>query len=77
MILRPVYALEQELTKVIAEAGVGVYDGHEIALLDGDDAYLFMYGPDADKLFAAVQPTLQGDEFAERGQGHVAIWLSR
>ncbi len=59
--LAPVYALERTLTEVIADAGVGVYDGHEIALLDGDDAYLFMYGPDADKLFEAVQSTLQGD----------------
>jgi hypothetical protein len=56
--LAPIYALEQALTKAIADAGVGVYDGHEVALLDGDDAYLFMYGPDADTLFAAVRTTL-------------------
>ena len=61
MTWQPVYALEQALTKAIADAGVGVYDGHEVALLDGDDAYLFMYGPDAERLFAAVQPTLEAD----------------
>lgn len=56
--LEQVYALERQLTQAIVDAGAGVYDGHEVALLDGDDAYLFMYGPDAEKLFQSVQPIL-------------------
>jgi hypothetical protein len=56
--LEPLYALENALTRAINDAAAGVYDGHEVALLDGDDAYLFMYGPDADHLFASVVPVL-------------------
>lgn len=50
----PIHALGAALSKAIVDARVGVYDGHEVALLDGDDVYHFMYGPDADALFAAV-----------------------
>lgn len=50
--------LEDVLIDAIERAGVGEYDGHEIAL-DGSDAYLFMYGPDADVLSATVRPILE------------------
>ena len=57
--LEPIHTLERALIEAIVDAQVGVYDGHEVDLLDGDDAYLFMYGPDADRLFAIVQPLLE------------------
>ena len=37
---------------------VGELDGHEIAI-DGSDGFLFLYGPDADALFAAIEPVLR------------------
>ena len=58
--LTQLYALERQLTTALADAGAGTYDGHEIALLDGDDAYLFLVGPDADRLYDAAQPVLTG-----------------
>ena len=30
---------------------------------DGSDGFLYMYGPDADRLFAAVRPVLEGADF--------------
>ena len=57
--LQPLHALERDLSQAIIDAGAGVYDGHEVALLEGDDAYLFMYGPDAERLFDVVRPVLQ------------------
>ena len=42
--------------------GVGELDGNEIGA-DGSDGNLFMYGPDADKLFEAVKPVLESADF--------------
>ncbi len=36
---------------------MGVYDGHEFG---PTEVTLFMYGPDAERLFAGVEPTLRG-----------------
>ena len=58
--LAPLYALEDPLATALEAAGAGTYDGHEIDLIDGDDAYLFMVGPDAERLFAAARPVLEG-----------------
>jgi len=55
--LDPLHNLESELIQVIAEKGVGEYDGHEIAM-DDSDGILFMYGRNAEALFKAVLPTL-------------------
>jgi hypothetical protein len=55
--LDPLYELEDALTEVIESQGVGEYDGHEVAV-DGSDGTLYMYGPDADRLFAAVKERL-------------------
>ena len=46
------------LKTTLSTSGTGVYEGHEVGLLDGDDAYLFMSGPDADLLFDTVRPVL-------------------
>ena len=58
--LAPLYVLEEALATAVAAAGAGTYDGHEVALIDSDDAYLFLAGPDADRLYAAAQPVLAG-----------------
>ena len=54
----PFFGFEEKLEAAISAAGVGEYDGNELAA-DGSDGTLFMYGPDADKLFAVVKPHLE------------------
>ena len=56
------FTLEDKLEPAIAAANVGEYDGHEIAT-DGSDGYLYLYGPDADKLFDAARPILESTAF--------------
>ena len=51
-----IFALGDQLSAAIAAAGAGVYDGDEVGQGRG---VLFMYGPDADRLFAVVEPILR------------------
>ena len=51
------FEFEKGFETAIAESGLGDYDGNELAV-DGSDGYMYMYGPDADKLFAFVKPRL-------------------
>ncbi len=60
--LSALFELEARLGDVLAEHSVGELDGNEVAV-DGSDGTLFMYGPDADALFAAVRPTLEAAAF--------------
>lgn len=60
--LDPLFALEDKLEQAISAAGVGEFDGNEVAA-DGSDGYLYMYGPDADKLFDVVKPALEASSF--------------
>jgi hypothetical protein len=60
--------LEHKLARTIKRTGVGEYDGDEIAV-DLSDVVLYMYGPDADRLFSAIRPDLESTSFA---QGAVA-----
>ncbi len=55
--LGPLSELEDQLIAAIDAAGVGEFDGNEVAT-DGSEGSLYMYGPDADKLFEAVRPVL-------------------
>lgn len=57
--LAPLFELEEKLEEAIDAAGVGEFDGDEMAV-DLSDGSLYMYGPDADALFAAVRPLLGG-----------------
>jgi hypothetical protein len=41
---------------------VGEFDGNEVNV-DGSDGYLYMYGPSADRLFAAIKPILEKTSF--------------
>jgi hypothetical protein len=56
--------LETDLEQSILEAQVGEMDGNEIG---GGECTLFMYGPDADKLFAAIEPRLRASRMAKGG----------
>lgn len=60
------HALSDRLESAIRRANAGEFDGDEFG--DGT-CTLYMYGPDADKLFAAVEPELRGTRLT-RG-GHV------
>lgn len=59
--LDPLYDLEEQLEVVMADAGVGEFDGNEIAV-DLSHGSLYVYGPDADALFAVVRPLLAAAE---------------
>jgi hypothetical protein len=54
--------VENKIEAAILLAGVGEYDGDEMAVSLADGS-LYMYGPDADKLFAAIRPVLEAAPF--------------
>ena len=60
--LDPLHTLEDKLRIAVSQADAGEYDGHEIAM-DLSDGFLYMYGPDAYKLYAAVEPILESSSF--------------
>ena len=62
--LQRLHALEDRLEKAIAATKAGEFDGNEIAT-DGSDGFLYMYGPDADRLFEVVMPILHSANFME------------
>lgn len=60
--LTKLFALEDELEKAILAAGAGEFDGDEVAT-DGSDGYLYMYGPNADRLLEVIKPILEKTSF--------------
>jgi hypothetical protein len=64
--LDPLFTLEDELIAALAGKDVGALDGHEIAM-DGSDGTLFLYGPDADALFAVIEPVLKSSRVTQGG----------
>lgn len=60
--LGPLHHLEEKLENIITNSQVGEYDGHEIAV-DYSDGFLYMYGPNAERLFKNIKPTLESFEF--------------
>ena len=70
--LEPLYDLEEQLEAAIAAAGVGEFDGNEIAV-DLSDGSLYMYGPDADALFAVARPLLVGGGLPPQCPRHAAV----
>jgi hypothetical protein len=55
---KPFFDWEEKFEAAVAAAQVGEYDGNELAV-DSSDGMLFLYGPDADKLFAVIRPQLE------------------
>jgi hypothetical protein len=54
--MKPLFKLEEELTKAIEHSRVGEYDGNEI----GERTFtMFAYGPSADKLLEVALPILR------------------
>jgi hypothetical protein len=62
--VRACQRLETELEELIERAQVGEMDGNEIG--EGE-CTLFMYGPDADKLFAAIEKRVRASRMAKGG----------
>lgn len=60
--LSRLFSLEEKLEAAILAARAGDFDGDEVAE-DGSDGFLYMYGPDADRLYAAVKPVLEACDF--------------
>jgi hypothetical protein len=54
---KPFLEFEKTLESAVNSSGIGSYDGNELAA-DGRNGTLYMYGPDADKLFALAKPIL-------------------
>jgi hypothetical protein len=52
--------LEDVLTAVINRGRFGEFDGDEFAV-DGTSATVYMYGPDAERLFEGIEPALRSD----------------
>jgi hypothetical protein len=50
--------LEEWLSTALAEGGAGYVDGHELEI-GGNHLILYLYGPDADRLFEAARPVLK------------------
>jgi len=59
-----IHEFEDELSDAIADAGVGEFDGDDFGK---GESILYMYGPDADKLFDVVQPLLQRSALTKGG----------
>ena len=51
-----VVALKEKLGRIIEESSAGECDGDEFG---DDECVLYMYGPDADYLFEAIEPVLR------------------
>ena len=64
--LDDIYKLEEMLEKAIENAEVSEFDGDEVG--EGE-CVLYMYGPDADRLFEVAQKILTSSGLA--GGGHV------
>ena len=66
--------LAEDLREVVADAAVGEFDGHEV----GEGQYtLYLYGPDADELFDAIEPMLVQAELANRLDCSKKVWTAR
>jgi len=62
--LSRLFELERKLEMKIMEAKVGEYDGNDIAA-DGSNGILYMYGPNADRLFETIRPVLESTDFTK------------
>ena len=62
--IESIHELTDRLAEAIESAGVGEFDGDEFG--DGECS-LYMYGPDADALFASIEPILRNSSHATGG----------
>jgi hypothetical protein len=60
--LHPLFRLENEVKNLIEKDNLGNYEGNEVEI-DGSDAAIFMYGPDAGKMFRSIEPIIKKVSF--------------
>jgi len=60
--LQHLYALEDLLRIAISDSSAGEYDDREMAN-DCSEGHLYMYGPDAEALYRAINPVLAACSF--------------
>lgn len=58
------WELEDQIEKAVADAGIGELDGDETG--EGESV-LFLYGDNADELFAVIEPVLKASPTAVGG----------
>lgn len=51
-----VFAIEERLEQLVAASGAGEFDGNEFG---GGEAVLYLYGPDKDALWRAIEPQVR------------------
>ena len=59
-----IFLLEDRLAAAVEHAGVGEFDGNEFG---AGECVLYLYGPDADRLYDAIVPHLQMATVARGG----------
>lgn len=62
--IEAIHELSDALEEAIQESGAGEFDGDEFG---GGECTLYMYGPDADKLFEAIRKSLKSSPAATGG----------
>ena len=62
-----IFELEDQLAIAVEKASAGEFDGNEIAV-DGRDNLFYMYGPDADKIYDAIEPVLLSWDILSQAQ---------
>jgi len=62
-----IFELEDQLANAVESASVGQFDGNEIAV-DGRDNLFYMYGPDAEKIYEAIEPVLLSWDILSQAQ---------
>ena len=67
--LDPIYDLEDALGDAISAARAGEFDGNDVGQ---GECILYMYGPDADALFAAIWPVIAAHRTLLSG-GHALL----
>ena len=60
-----IHELSDRLAEAIQENNVGEFDGDEFG---GGECVLYMYGPDADALFSAIEPVRRSSPLAKGGR---------
>ena len=58
------FALQEEMMHAIKDAAAGEFDGD---MFGEGECVLYMYGPEADRLFAAIEPLLKSCPLASGG----------
>ena len=57
--------LEDQLAQAVQTSGLGEFDGNEVG---PTTTTLYLYGPDAEKIFSRIEPILRGYPLCERAE---------